>query len=613
MNGFKTSEQQFDFIVVGGGLTGLCAALAAARHGAKTALVQDRPVLGGNASSEIRMHVCGATANMQKPELAEGGILHELMLSNKRVNTNYNFSVWDAVLFDAAKCEPNLKLFLNTTMHGAMAENGAVQAIECYQMTTERRLVLSAPLFADCTGNGTLAAFVGAEYRTGSEAKAEFNEPHAPSEANQNRMGNTLLFKAADAGHPVSFIPPVDAMKFTEEQLKYRKHTAAIPEEVLKGLSESEYRTLYDGFCQDYGYWWVEIPGVEEDIIDEYEEIRDQLVRAIYGVWDHIKNGGNHGAENFELVWVGMLPGVRESRRMVGDYMLTEADIMTNRRFEDVVAYGGWHVDNHIAGGLFAFDKPASEVFEFEGSYDIPYRAYCAKGFSNLYVGGRCMSASKLAMASSRVMGTCAIGGQALGTAAALCVQHGCGIRDVNVGELQQLLLRDDCYLPGITNRDAADIARTATVTASHEAEGFPAAEVLSGVSRRTEDGQPNQWRSGGLDTAGEWLELALAKTACIRTVQLTFDSDFDTEKKITLSSRRQKQQKDGIPAELVKDFTVELWKNGAQVAQQSVQGNYQRLCRVSFDGVLCDTIRVVVQATNGLAEARIFEVRAYE
>ena len=261
-------------------------------------------------------------------------------------------------------------------------------------------------------------------------------------------MGNTLLFKAADVGHPVPFTPPVDAMHFTEEQLKYRKHTGKVPEELVKNLTESEYRTLYDGYCQDYGYWWIEIPGKGDDIIEEYEDIRDQLVRAVYGVWDHIKNGGDHGADNFELVWVGMLPGVRESRRIECDYMLNEADIMSNRRFKDVVAYGGWHVDNHIPGGLFAFDEPASEVFEFEGSYDIPYRSYLVKGFTNLFVGGRCMGASKLAMASSRVMGTCAIGGQAIGTAAAQCVGRGCSIREVNVAVLQQQLLRRQQQIP---------------------------------------------------------------------------------------------------------------------------------------------------------------------
>ena len=140
-------------------MTGLCAALASARHGARTALVQDRPVLGGNASSEIRMHICGASANMKKPDLCEGGIVHELMLRNKQVNDSYNFSIWDAVLFSAAKAEKNLTLYLNTTMYEAVRVGDRIERILCYQMTTEKHLTLSGRIFADCTGNGTLGAF----------------------------------------------------------------------------------------------------------------------------------------------------------------------------------------------------------------------------------------------------------------------------------------------------------------------------------------------------------------------------------------------------------------------------------------------------------------------
>jgi len=180
----------------------------------------------------------------------------------------------------------------------------------------------SARFFADCTGNGTLCAYAGAQYRIGTESRAEFGEPHAPETATNDRMGNTILFKAVDREHPIDFIPPVDAMHFTEEQLRYRKHCAAIPPEMRETASEEELHRMFDGFCPDYGYWWIEIPGERENIIEEYEDIRDQLVRAVYGVWDHIKNGGDHGAENYELIWVGMLPGTRESRRIECDYML---------------------------------------------------------------------------------------------------------------------------------------------------------------------------------------------------------------------------------------------------------------------------------------------------
>ena len=603
-------EETYDFAVIGGGLTGMCAALSAARHGARVVLVQDRPVLGGNASSEIRMHICGATANMKKPDLSEGGILHEWMLSNKRVNDSYNFSIWDAVLFDSLKREPNLTLYLNTTMFDAEAENGVVRSIDCYQMTTERRVRIRARFFADTTGNGTLSAFVGAKIRTGSEAKSEFGEIHAPETANNDRMGNTLLFKAADRGHPVPFIPPVDAMHFTEEQLKYRKHSVEIPKEILESTTEEERRMLFDGYAQDYGYWWIEIPGEKENIIEEYEDIRDQLVRAVYGVWDHIKNGGDHGADNFELIWVGMLPGTRESRRIECDYMLSEADLLAARRFDDVVAYGGWHIDNHV--GLFKFDQIPSFVYEVPYSYDIPYRSYCVKGFENLFVGGRCFGASKLAMASARVMGTCAIGGQAIGTAAAqLCAKQKTSVRDVDVAALQQTLLRDDCYLPNVTNEDASDLARTATVTATSAKEGFAPENVVSGISRRC-DGNENAWRSNRISAEGETLTLALSAPASVSTVQLTFDSNFDLEKKITLSSRRQKQQVPGIPEELVRDFTVTLYRNGTPVAEQALENNYQRLVRVKFDGIECDTVCVRVTATNGTPDARIFETRIY-
>lgn len=601
----------YDFVVVGGGLTGVCAAMAAARNGAEVALIHDRPVLGGNASSEIRMHVCGATANMQKPDLSEGGILHELMLSNKRVNDSYNFSIWDAVLFDAVKRQERLTVYLNTTMFGVKSEQGRVKEIEAYQMSTEKRLFISARFFADCTGNGTLSAFAGATFRTGSEARSEFGELHAPERPNHDRMGNTLLFKAADRGHPVLFVPPVDAMHFTEEQLKYRKHSQEIPKEILESTTAEERRMLFDGYAQDYGYWWIEIPGEKENIIEEYEEIRDQLVRAVYGVWDHIKNGGDHGAENFELVWVGMLPGTRESRRVECDYMLCETDLLESRRFADTVAYGGWHIDNHV--GLFKFDQIPSFVYEVPGAYDIPYRSYCVKGFTNLFVGGRCMGATKLAMASSRVMGTCAIGGQAIGTAAAQLIQNGkTDVREVEIAALQETLLKDDCYLPDRVNTDTADLARSAAVTASSAQQGLEAKKVISGVSRRV-GSEENAWRSAGISESGETLTLALAALAKVRTVQLTLDSNFDLEKKITLSSRRQKQQVTGIPAELLKDFDVILYRNGKAVAQKQVRGNYQRLCRVCFDGVECDTVTLRALATNGTPDARVFEVRIYE
>lgn len=619
----KEKTAAFDVVIIGGGMTGLCAALASARHGASTALVQERPVLGGNASSEIRMHICGASADMTKPDAEETGILRELLLENKRVNAYYNYSVWDRVLFETAKSQQGLTLFLNATLYDAVVEEGRITRALCYQMTTETHWTLAAPLFCDCTGNGTLAYLAGAPYRQGSEARSEFQEPHAPEAANNCRMGNTLLFKAVDRGEPVSFVPPKGAYTFSEEQLRYRKHADVKPNSqalqaekqastLLDKVDEKTRDMVFDAYCLDYGYWWIELTGERADIIDEYEDIRDELVKCVYGVWDHIKNGGDHGADHYDLQWVGMLPGVRESRRIEGEYILNENDILSNRQFPDAVAYGGWAVDNHVAHGLLDFDKLPSEIYPFEGLYTIPYRSYVARGLTNLLVGGRCMSASKLAMASSRVMGTCAVGGQAIGTAAALCKKHGCEPRGLMayIAELQQTLLKDDCYIPGLTNQDDKDVARRAIPRATSEKER--AAGVINGVARAVGD-QANCWQSDGLDPRGETLTLSLAAPARIGQVRLTFDPNLNVSAKITLSSKRMAEQVRGVPPELVQDYDVSLRLQGRTVARRQVRDNYQRLNMLYFTPVLCDEIDVTVLRTHGFPDARIYEVRAYE
>ena len=618
----KEKEASFDVIVVGGGMTGMCAAIASARHGAKTALVQDRPVMGGNASSEIRMHICGASNNMRKKNAEETGIVRELLLENRRMNDYYNWSVWDRILHTAVKEQNNLTVFLNTTMVDCETEGRRITMIKCYQMSTETNWTLTAPIFCDCTGNGTLGYIAGVPYRTGSEAKAEFNEPHAPEQANNNRMGNTLLFKAVNRGVPVAFVPPKGSYKFTESMLRYRKHADLIAEdgkkledeadEVLSCLDDATKSLVTDSYCVDYGYWWIELTGEKEDIIEEYEEIRDELLKCVYGVWDHIKNDGNHGAANYDLEWVGMLPGMRESRRLEGEYMLTENDLRSNAVFPDAVAYGGWASDNHVAHGLKDFDKMPSEIFDFDGLYTIPYRCYVAKGIDNLFISGRSLSASKLAMASSRVMGTCAIGGQAVGTAAALCKKYGCNPHGVeaHMTELQQTLLRDDCYIPGFKNEDPADFARTAAVQATSEKQ--PATNVINGVARTVGE-EENCWQSDGIRDGGEVLTLTLNQPRQVGQVRVTFDPNLNKCIKMTLSSARIREQGHGVAPELVRDFDVELLREGQVVDRRQVRGNYQRLNVLDFTPAQCDAVAVRVLNTNGFADARIYEVRVYE
>ncbi len=610
----KIKNASFDVVVVGGGLSGMCVALAAARNGAKTALVHARHVFGGNASSEIRMHVVGASENMEKPELEEGGILYEMMLDNKSRNDYFSYSIWDMVLFDKIKRQPNLTAFLNTVMDDCTVEDGKITKITAYQQTTETRYVIEGKLFVDCTGNATLGYLAGAEYRTGTEGKAEFNEPHAPEVPNNNRMGNTLLFKAVDRGHSIRFKRPDFAKVFTEEDLKYRTHSAVHAAQTKEGVSETYLHITAFGTAQvDYGYWWIELPGKTEDIIDEYEQIRDELVACIYGVWDHIKNGGEHGAQNHDLEWVGMLPGMRESRRLVGDYLLNENDVLANRQFDDAVAYGGWAMDIHTPNGLYDFDELPTQIIGFEGSYTIPYRSYYSKNIENLMMAGRNISATKLAMGSTRVMGTCAIGGQAVGIAAAMCIKYGCMPRGIlaHMDELQQTLLKEDCYIPNLKNTDSADLARGASISASSALEGHGTENLLSGVTRKEGECE-NIWVSDGMGEGGETVTLKLSKPEIVSEVRLTFDTNFNYSVKQTMSLKRQKQQRIGPPPELVKDYTVTLLRDGEKAYETTVKDNFQRLNVLQFAPVQCDTVAVTVHETNGCENARIFEIRLY-
>ena len=611
----KVKNAEYDVVVIGGGMSGICAALAAARHGARTALVHDRHVLGGNASSEIRMHICGASENLAKPDLEESGILHEIMLDNKSRNDYYNFSIWDMVLFSTVKRQKNLTVYLSTAMESCeMGEGSTIRSIDAYQLTTETHWKISGKVFIDCTGNATLGYYAEAEFRTGSEGRDEFGEPDAPGQPNKERMGNTLLFKAVDRGHPVAFKKPDFARTFTEEELKYRTHSAVHGAQIKGEVDKAYVRmTSFSTSSVDYGYWWIELPGETDDIIDEYEQIRDELVSCIYGIWDHLKNGGDHGAENYDLEWVGMLPGSREGRRLIGDYILNENDILSNRQFEDAVAYGGWPMDIHTAKGLYDFDELPSRVISFDGAYTIPYRSYYSKNISNLMMAGRDISASKMAMGSTRVMGTCAVGGQAVGTAAALCIKYDCDPRGAqeHMRELQQMLLKDDAYIPGIWNEDPKDLARSAKVTATSAREGCPPENVINGISR-DEDGHRNLWISGKGRTEGEMLTLHLADRQPVSEVHLTFDSNFHYPIKITLSRKRQAQQRIGVPPELIRDYTVTLWQGDKKAAKQTVTENVQRKNIVTFPTTECDRVTVMVHKTNGSNEAHIYEIRVY-
>lgn len=451
----------FEFVVIGGGLAGSCAAIAAARLGVKTALVQDRPVLGGNASSEVRVALLGA--GDKNPWAEETGIISEYMTEERAHNHEWIFegsanSITDLVLLELVRCEPNISLFLNTSVRAVeMAGRDHITAVHAVQLATEKTLTFSAPHFCDATGDGTVAFLAGAEYRLGREAASEFGESLAPQQADSMTMGSSLLFRAREMPFAVPFRPPTWAATYRdEESLHDRIHYN------LRG-----------------GYWWIEVGGWYETI-GQNDAIRDELLRHVLGVWDHIKNRcvRKEQAANWALEWVGMIPGKRESRRFMGDHILIEDEVKRRELFPDRVAYCGWYFDLHTMGGILAMDQPPEPLIGRGDLIDllqvlpasIPYRCLYTKRPDNLFLAGRDISVSHVALGSTRVMNTCAVIGQAVGTAAALCLQHATtprGVYERHIDNLQQLLIKNDCFIPSLPSSDPDDLARTAHVSTS--------------------------------------------------------------------------------------------------------------------------------------------------
>ena len=497
----RRQEIHADLCVIGGGMAGICAAIASARNGAKTVLMHERPVLGGNASSEIRMWVCGAQGENNR----ETGILEEIQMENYYRNSTKNYYIWDTVLYDFVKREENLTLLLNCTCMDARVQNGdfadgrnvRITKVSGYQMTTQTFIDVYAKNYADCSGDSILAPLTGAQFRIGRESADEFGEDTHVKVADDLTMGLSCLLQGRETDRPVKFTPPSWSTKLTSENFKHRNPNL-----------ESSYEN----------FWYLELGG-NRDTIHETEEITSELIPLALGTWDHIKNSGEYNADNWELEFLGFLPGKRESRRMVGEYIITECDITEDKYFEDTVAYGGWPLDDHFPDGFYHKGSPNTNITTPE-SYCIPYRALYSKNVENLFFAGRNISMTHMAMSSIRVMATCGLMGQAVGTAAALAAKYDLtphGVYKNKIAELREILADSDCFLPHY-RRETSELCKNTEITNGGN-------ELKNGEDR------PhicyNTTECGMSISNGTPIEYRFSKPQHINSVHVTFDSDL--------------------------------------------------------------------------------------
>ena len=279
-----------DLVVAGGGLAGVCCAITAARAGLKVTLVQDRPVLGGNASSEVRLWVLGATSHMGNNNrwAREGGVIDELLVENMWRNPEGNAIVLDSIVLEFVLREERIRLLLNTAVDEIeTAEDGAVRSATAYCSQNQTRYRLEAPLFVDATGDGLLGFLSGAAFRMGAEARSEFGELLAPGTEQHTLLGHSLYFYSRDTGRPVKYVSPAFALKDITQIPRYRE------------------LRVTDSGCR---LWWLEYGG-SRDTVYETEEIKWELWKVAYGVWNYIKNSGEFPeAETLTLEWMGTIP-----------------------------------------------------------------------------------------------------------------------------------------------------------------------------------------------------------------------------------------------------------------------------------------------------------------
>ncbi len=557
----KRVNYRVDLCVIGGGLAGLSCAIAAARHGIKVLLLQDRPVLGGNASGEIRMWVCGAHGE----DMRETGIIEELILKNYYYNKGLKYPLWDGVMYGAAMEEENLTLLLNSSVFEADTDGATIKSVTAWQSNAETYHKVEAKYFADCSGDSIMAPLTGALYRYGREAKSEFNETIPPDVADKKTMGMSCMFQLRENPYKTEFIKPEWANTYeTDEDLPFKDHEV-----------------------RDNNFWWIELGGTM-DCIHDTDKCRHELLKICYGVWDHIKNKGDHGADNWEMEWIGFLPGKRESRRYIGEYTVTQNDVQSEGRFSDIVAYAGWSMDDHFPEGFQYKDGHPTIYHPAPSPWGLPLRCMISKNIKNLTFAGRNISVTHATLSSSRVMATCAILGQALGTAISQSVKTNRDIREIDVALLQQTLMEDDCYIPW-HQREISKLSSIAKCNADI---------VRNGIDR----GEENCWKG----KAGEFIEYIFNEDTTIEEIKLVFDSNLNRDYHNMPCCYQLNETRYILPETLIKKYRIEGFDSKGNSFSVEVNNSHERFVKHRV-GRSLRSIRFIPLETYGSDEFRVF------
>ena len=578
--GFAAAERHMrevrldtDVLVAGGGLAGVCAAIAAARHGARVVLVQDRSRLGGNSSSEVKMHVVGANQHTARPGWRESGLIEELRLADAVNNPQRCWELWDLLLYDKVVSEPNITLLLETTLYSATVKDGRITEAAARCDKSEHLYRIRAKIFCDCTGDSRLGLEAGAEMRTGREARAEFGESLAPEKPDNRTLGSSILFTSRLYRNP-------DAVHAAEVGAQDHQGATAAPQDHESG------NTATGG--SSGAATTTSSPTTSASA--------SNCSSIVMGVWDYIKNSGDFPDSSYwAMDWVGMMPGKRGSRRLVGDHMLTQHDLMQGS-FADAVAIGGWPMDDHPPEGFDRPDLPPNTVLRAAGGLRHPAalalqpqhrepddgRPQHQRQLRGVHLGAR-DGHLRGDRPGRRDRRRAVRGVSAYRRATWRAIRR-------QIAQLQQTLLRDDQTIKGLTNQDPLDLARQATVTASAEAGAATAALLLDGHVRDIPDkkGDPaevHHWAAPV--SAGRPPGSSFAGTARSASAKSRSPSTAASNASSRLPRRNRRTSTCCAPPqpETVKDYTVVArTADGAERVLATVKSNFQRLNRHRFE-----------------------------